>query len=368
MKVLLTGAHFTPAIAVAWELKKVKNIELVYVGRKTTLEGDSTPSKESQILPKLGIKFIPIITGRLQRQFTIFTIPSLLKIPIGIVQALFIIFSEKPDVILSFGGYVAVPIAIIGWFFSIPIIIHEQTLISGLANKISAFFADKVCLSFDSQINGSKQIVTGNPLRKEILNPIKEIPSEYKRIFDCSRNNKLPTILVLGGNQGSHILNIAVEQSLNKLSKIACVIHQTGDSAFGDFERLKSLENENYLVKKWVDSEIGAILAKVDLVISRAGVNTLTELAFFGKPSLVIPFEPLYKNEQVNNARYFEKIGLVKILFQSKLSAQTLIENIKTMIKNLESLTEQAKEAKKVVILDAAKRLALEVILCESTR
>ncbi len=363
MKVLLTGAHFTPAVAVAEELKKIKNVSVVYVGRKTTLEGDNTLSRESQVFPKLGIKFIPIITGRLQRKFTIYTIPSLLKIPIGIIQSIYILFKEKPDVILSFGGYVAVPIVIIGWFFSIPIIIHEQTLVSGLANRLSALFADKICLSFDSPKKNGRTIITGNPLRKEIINPIKNIPSEFNQIFECAKKKNLPTVLVLGGNQGSHSINVVIEQCLNKLSKLACVIHQTGDSAFGDFERLKLLENENYLVKKWIGDEIGGILSKVDFVISRAGANTLNELAFFGKPALIIPFEPLYQDEQVKNAKYFEKLGSVKILPQSKLSAQTLVENIRSSVKNLGSLTSQAENAKKIVISDATKRLALEVVL-----
>jgi len=99
MKVLLTGAHFTPAVAVAEELKKYPNVKLVYVGRKTTLEGDKTTSIESKVLPSLGVRFIPIITGRLQREFTIYTIPSLLKIPIGILQALYIILRERPDLV-----------------------------------------------------------------------------------------------------------------------------------------------------------------------------------------------------------------------------------------------------------------------------
>ena len=147
MKILITGAHFTPALAVIEELRKISGVEVIYVGRSTTLEGDKTWSVESEVLSSKSIKFIPIITGRLQRSFTIYTIPSLLKIPIGLLQALFIFFTEKPDVILSFGGYVAVPTVLIGWLWSIPIIIHEQTLVSGLANEISALFADKICLS-----------------------------------------------------------------------------------------------------------------------------------------------------------------------------------------------------------------------------
>ena len=351
MKILITGAHFTPAVAVIEELKKFKDLEIVYVGRKTTLEGDKSPSQESKVLPAMGIKFIPIIMGRLQRTFTFYTIPSLLKIPIGFIQALYIILSQKPDVILSFGGYVAVPVVIAGWLFSIPIIVHEQTLVSGLANKISSVFADKIAISFERTLK-EKEVLTGNPIRKEILG-VKL--SHFRR--------EKPLILITGGNQGSHIINLAVEQSLDKLTKIASIIHVTGDNKYNDFERLKKLQDEHYLVKKWIGEEWGSVLSKADLVISRAGINTLTELAYLGKPALVIPIPYLYQDEQMKNAKYFENFGLVHVLPQSKLFSESLLENIKIMLKNLDRIKLKAKEAKKVIIPDAAKRLSLETIL-----
>lgn len=363
MKILITGAHFTPALAVVEELKK-KGVKIVYVGRKTTLEGDLTQSQESKILPSLGIKFIPLLTGRLQRSLTIYTPLSLLKIPLGFIQALYIILSEKPNVILSFGGYVAVPMVIAGWLFSVPILVHEQTLISGLANKISAHFADKIALSFmiNHQYDQKPKVVTGNPLRKNILHPDKKLPADYQPIFHTARKEKLPIILITCGNQGSHLINLTVEACLNKLIKMACVIHISGDNKFKDYERLKRLQNEHYLVKEWIGKEYGALLSKVNLVISRAGANTLYELAYLGKPALVIPLPYLYQDEQNKNAKFFEQLGLVKILPQSKLSGNSLLENVKLML-NLDVMSEDIKNAKSVTTAEAAKRLALEVVL-----
>lgn len=352
MKVLITGAHFTPAVAVIEELKKQKDIEIVYVGRKTTQEGDPKLSAESQILPTLGIKFIPLITGRLQRSFTLYTIPSLLKIPIGCIQSIFILAFEKPDVILSFGGYVAVPIVIMGWLFSIPIIVHEQTLVSGLANKISANFADKVALSFPKDKKSPKTIITGNPIRQEILDVR----------LSHSKKEK-PLILITGGNQGSHIINLSAEHLISELTKIAQIIHVTGDNKFQDFEKLQKLSSDSYTVRKWVSEDWGSILKDVDLVISRAGINTLIELAYLGIPALVIPIPYLYGDEQNENARYFKDLGLVEILPQSKLSKNTLLESVKLMLKNLPQLKQNAKSAKNAVIKDAAPRLALETML-----
>src|SRR3989344_7453515 len=288
MRVLLTGTHFTTAAATIPELKKFRDVDLVYVGRRTTREGDATPSVESIELPKLGVKFIHITTGRLQRSFTLYTIPSLLKIPIGFIQAFFIIQKEKPDVVLSFGGYVGVPIVFWAWLLSIPVIIHEQTLVSGLANKISSIFANKIAVSFESDdsFNGEKVILTGNPIRQEIL--------DAKAV---RRRSLLPTILITGGNQGSHVLNIAVEEVLDELTKKAFVIHQAGDSKFKDFERLENRQNERYTVRKFISSDWVNVLSKVDLVIGRAGINTLSELAYLSIPTLVIPVPYLYGDE-----------------------------------------------------------------------
>lgn len=365
MKILITGTHFTPAVAVIEELKKMGDVNIVYVGRKNTLEGDSACSIESQVLPSLGVKFAPIIAGRLQRSFTLYTIPSLLKIPVGFIQALYIILSEKPDIILSFGGYLAVPVVFWGWLWSIPIIIHEQTLVSGLANKISALFADKVCLSFAKNPLTSKEnvILTGNPIRKEITQPKDNLEKEYKSIFNTAKEKNLPVILITGGNQGSHVLNLAVEKVLDKLTKIALIIHATGDNKFHDFDRLEKMQNEYYLVRKWINDEWGAVLAKIDLAVSRAGANTLSELAYLGKPTLVIPIPYLYQDEQNKNAAYFKKLGLVRILPQHELSPESLLFEIATMLKNLAPLTTAAKNAKTAVITGAAKRIALETML-----
>lgn len=360
MKIMITGAHFTPAVATIEEFRKTDGVEVVYVGRRTTQEGDKTESVESRMLPAMGVKFIPIITGRLQRSLTVFTIPSLFKIPIGFLQALFIVSSERPDVILSFGGYVAMPIVIVGWLFSIPIIIHEQVLVSGLANTISSWFADKVAVSFEnSAFKGEKFILTGNPIRQSIVELSKNA---------APGRSKLPTVLVMGGNQGSHIINMALEGCLEELLKMGVVYHQTGDSKYRDFERLEQLRRsgslgklkERYTVKKWIGEEYGVILQEADLVVSRAGINTLTELAFLGKPALLIPIP---NSEQNKNAKYFEGLGLARVLPQSKLSGETLLEKIGTMLKGLGHLKEKAKEAKKVIIPDAAKRLALETML-----
>lgn len=372
MKILITGTHLTPALAVIDLFKNDPDIDLVYIGRFSTMEGDKTKSIESQIFSNLGIKFLPLISGRFQRAFTPYTILSLFKIPIGFIQAMYYLLIEKPDVILSFGGYISVPVVISSWFLSIKIIIHEQTLVSGFAHTISSHFADIIAVSFsEGKLLKNKNIViTGNPIRREVLNPKKKSDDgEIDKVISFSKKEKKPLILITGGNQGSHVINQAILENLDKLTELGFVIHQTGDSKYKDFDKLSPqkifLSNpERYLVRKWIDGkDLGFILKNTDLAISRSGINTMQELAFYGIPTLVIPLPYLPGNEQTVNAKYFEKAGLTSILYQRDLNSENLLLEIKSMLKNIDGLKEKAKCAKNTIIPDADKRLALETII-----
>lgn len=368
MKVLITGSHFTVAQAVIEELKKYPEIEIVYVGRKHTIEGDKTPSVESQVLPELGVKFISINTGRLRRYISIQTFISLFKIPIGFIQAFIILLKEKPDIVVSFGGYVGVPVVISAWLLSIPIIIHEQTLVSGLANTISSLFANKIAVTFDKTYDfpKSKTIVTGNPMRNEIFSPT-NISQSLKSFI--SKKGKLPLILITGGNQGSHSINEVICQSLNDLLEVGFVIHQTGDSEYKDYEKLieqkKSLKkSDNYLVSKWFSaSEMGFIMKHTQIAIARGGMNTLLEFAYFGIPSIIIPLDGIYRDEQNVNAKYFKHLGLADILPQKNLSKQSLLEKITDLLTHYKTKKEMAVNAKRVVVLDSAKILSQEILI-----
>ncbi len=369
MKICITGAHFTPAQATIEELLKNPGIEIIHIGRNHTIEGDKSLSVESQVLPKLGVKFIPIVAGRVRRYLSIRTFTSLLKIPVGFLQTFYILWKEKPSVVLSFGGYVGVPVVINAWLLNIPVIVHEQTLVSGLANRVSNFFADKIAVSFDKDygFRKGKLILTGNPIRKGILEPPK-LSVEMDSFFRQAAKEKKPVVLFTGGNQGAHTINLVVLEALEGLTNIAFVVHQTGDSNFRDFEALeekrKTLKNpERYLPKKWLGEDMGGIFKRVDLVVSRSGANTLFELSYFGVPTLVIPLPLLYKDEQNENALFFKKMGLLEILPQSGLTAKSLAGKIKEMLREKGSLREQAGNARALVIMDAAKRLSQETLL-----
>lgn len=370
MKILLTGTHFTPAQAVIEELIKDKTNKISYIGRATTQEGDSTTSVESAVLPKLGVKFYPVIAGRLQRNLTLYTLPSLLKIPIGFIQSFYFLVKEKPDVVLAFGGYVSVPVVIAAWLLSIKIMVHEQTLVVGLASQICRLFADKVALSFDQgQLLLRNQILSGNPIRSKLLDKNITPSIQVEEFFHQAKKANLPVIFITGGNQGSHLINETIKKMIDPLTKKYLVIHQTGDSKFKDYESLQSIKinlqfRDRYLIKKWFDvSDLGFIFTNIYLSITRAGINTLCELGLFAVPSIVIPIPYIFKDEQSINAQYFHKLGLVEIISQDNLTVDNLFLTMTKITRNYTFYKQKTLDSQLKINVNAAKILAQEVLL-----
>ncbi len=360
MKLLIVaggGGHFAPALAVIEQLPK--DVEVLVVGRKYTFEAEKTESLEYKTAQQLGIAFEPLTTGRLQRRLTPYTFLSLAKIPVGYFQALGIVKQFKPDVVLSFGGYVSVPVAFAAKTLGIPVIIHEQILRAGLANKIVATFAKKVCVSWKESTKffpETKVVVTGNPIRKVQSSKFKV------QSFD----DKFPLIYVTGGSSGAHAINELIEQSLEKLLQKYTIVHQTGDSqTFADFDRLKKKKEElpealqkRYIVTKFVDaSEVFSLMDQAALVISRSGINTVTELLSLGKPCLLIPLPHGQHNEQLTNALFVKQKGIADVATQEELTGEKLYDLITKMFEQIDEYKKHGITSKEEIIPDAAKNI-----------
>lgn len=335
MKVIITGGHISPAISVIES--KPADWEVFFVGRKSSFEGDSAPSLEYQIVKSLGVPFIGLPSARLQRKFTLYTVPSLAKLPYSLGRAVAILRSVKPDVVLGFGGYISFPICLAARLLRIPVVIHEQTLGVGAANKMISKWARMVCVSWPNSkefFPGKNVIHTGNPIRREILEG--ESPA--------SSNRK--TIYITGGSTGSHFINNLVHQSLEKLLKDYTVIHQAGDSRqFDDYEKLEKLKKElpkalsdKYILKKFTQSdEIREILDSAALIIGRAGINTVTELIFLNKPCLLIPLPFSGAGEQLRNALFIKELGLGEVLEQDSATPASFVPKVTRMMDNIGS-------------------------------
>jgi len=370
MKLLIVaggGGHFAPALAVIDAL--AKDWEVMVVGRKYAFEGDKTLSLEYQTAQKLGITFTSLTTGRLQRKFTRHTLQSLVKIPVGFTQAIQILQNYQPDVVLSFGGYVSVPVVLASALLRIPIVVHEQILGAGLANKIAATFARKVCISWEQSrqfFSQDKVVLTGNPIRVIASKAKQSQDNGIATLLSVVRNDEKKIIYITGGSGGAHAINVLIEECLEKLLQKYTLIHQTGDAKeFGDFDRLTKKKDalpsnlkQRYLLTKFVNpSEVGTILERADLIISRSGINTVTELLAFGKPCLLIPLPYGQRNEQLTNALFVKQLGLGEVAQQQTLTGEKLAIVLDTMMHNLEKYTKQSSHAKKLLQADAAQKI-----------
>lgn len=365
-KIFLTGGHYTPAKAVLDELIKLPNWKIYYVGLQHSFEGDRGISYEYLELKNHSqVKFLSITTGRVQRKFTKFTIPALLKVPLGFVQSLIWILRFSPDVILSFGGFVAVPVVLAGWFLDVPIITHEQTTAFGLANKFIQLFAQKVMVSFPSTIpvkNREKWVFTGNPIRKEIEKTNSD--EEIKSLSETKQKLKLHAVYVTGGKHGSHIINLTIASNLEALLKKSVLVVQTGDNQqFKDYEyfekavgKLPASFRKRIIVRKFFDGEvIGSTYRIADLVVGRAGANTIFDLAYLGKPAILIPIPWSSGNEQFKNAKELEYFGGAVILEQDKIDK--LPEIIIDSLDKIETYRRKAIQAKDLVVSDSAAQI-----------
>lgn len=347
--VVMTGGHLAPALAVIEEIRKNTDWEIVWIGREFVMEGEEVPSLEGEIIPKLGIPFYTISAGRLQRKWTPQTIPSLLRIPVGFFQSLLALLKIKPRVIMSFGGYLSLPVAFAGWLLRIPIVTHEQTVVSGLANRTASFLADNILISYQGSsvdFPHHKTILVGNPVRRSILG-VHRKPAKPKLIY------------VTGGNQGSQIINRAVSAILPKILTGFQVVHQTGRLDYKSFlARKKQLKmGRRYRVYANVDpGEVSKILARASLVISRAGANTVAEIAAVGVPAIFIPIPWSERGEQERNARMLERVGLAKIIPQDQLTPKTLLATINNLVENPPNVRQTAK-AKRLVNRKAAEEI-----------
>lgn len=331
MKILLTGGHFSPALAI---IEKLKGEEIIVVGRKFSHEGDKGESFEYNMCMELGVPFRSVRAGRLQRVLTPQTIPSLLRFPVGIIDSLKLLRQEKPDVVVVFGGYIGLAVATAAKMLSIPVVLHEQVQGAGVTARIIDKFASVVCLSFETSRKYFKNkniVMTGNPIRESLR-------SSRSPSFEVEGD----TIYITGGSSGSHAINFAIQQILPDLLKEYTVVHQVGNnSTYKDLEVLSTFSDKlntdlkkKYILKTFFDTpDIGWLMQHAKLIVSRAGANTVTELIAFGAVALLIPLPYGQKNEQLENAKLYKESGLGEYLLQESLTPQLLLDTIHAMIK-----------------------------------
>lgn len=335
MKLLITGGHLSPALALIEELQKTKkDTEIIFVGRKYPLDREQTLSLEYKEIERKKITFVSLEAGRLTRALSVNSFLSLIKVPLGFFQAFFIINKHRPNLIMSFGGYLALPIVFWGYVFRIPVFTHEQTIKPGLANRLIGFFSKKIFVAFEEVKNNfpkNKTYVSGNPVKPSIFK-IEKKPFQIKK--------DRPVIYITGGSLGSHSINLHIKKIITKLLYGYIIIHQVGDTKqYHDYEDLakirsklpKELISRYFLAKHFFDDQIGYVYSLTDLVVGRAGANTFFEFLALKKPALFIPLPWSSGREQQHHAEVFAKAGAGEIFHQIE-SSEKLLRLIYQMI------------------------------------
>lgn len=332
--ILITGGHAgTTSIALIEELIRRENNEkafnIYFVGSNSALEGKNIKPIEEDVLSKMGIKHYKIRAGKLPRKIKKEALLSWFKIPFGFIEAIKVVRKIKPAVTVSFGGYTAFPVVVASAIFRIPVIIHEQTTSIGLANKISAVFANKITLSRESSkkyFPAKKSIVIGNPIMTQVL-----------EVSPKKAKDNPSTVVVIGGSRGSQSINELIKPIIKDIVASGILVHQTGELDYEDFIHFKeSLADDiknNYEVYKTIDPlKMDNIYRQADLIVSRAGANTVAEVMINKRPTIFIPLPFVTQNEQYENAVFASDYLYSTILEQNKTDSQVLGQTIHKML------------------------------------
>lgn len=328
---IFTGGHHSSSLPVALNLKN-RGWNIIWIGHRYSMQGDASDSVEYREVTASGITFYELKAGKF---FGGLSGRKIFQIPFGFVNAMKIlmkIFNTRGirvSGIVSFGGYLALPVIICGWLLGIPGITHEQTTVSGLANRVISVFVKKIALTWPQSSDNfpnNKITVVGLPVRPEITGITR------KPVTDG-----LPVIYFTGGKQGSHLLNSMVFQTLDKLLTGYEIVHQTGgNTVHRDYENALRIKKDlspehsrSYRPEKYLSSEeVAQVLTKASVVVGRAGAHTIYELAFLGIPSVLVPISWSSRNEQNSNADFLVNNNLAVKLSEKELSPDSLLDAI----------------------------------------
>ena len=320
--IVFTGGHHTSALSIAKLLKK-EGFQIAWVGHKYAASNDKNLSGEYQEVTKAKIDFHPLKTGKFYKIKNPF---EFIKIFLGLLQSFFILIKTKPALIISFGGYLSVPVVIAGWGLGIPSLTHEQTVVTGWATKAVSPFVKKILLTHPSSINPrfkNKSTLVGLPLDKSFTASVKKKFSP-------------PLLFITAGKQGSHVVNESIFPLIAELVKKYTIIHQTGsNSQFNDFNRAQRIKNnlpayrQRYQPVRFLfEPQFNRLLKSARVVLSRSGAHTSYKLALLKKPSILIPIPWVSHAEQQKNAQMTTKYAPTIILDQNKLSKELILSSL----------------------------------------
>jgi UDP-N-acetylglucosamine--N-acetylmuramyl-(pentapeptide) pyrophosphoryl-undecaprenol N-acetylglucosamine transferase len=363
-----TGGHTYPALTTIETLRarlapSGTEPELLWVGVSHGLE--------AQVATRAGIPFRAIVTGKLRRspnpRELLRNVADAFRIPFGVLQAITTVGRTRPQVVLSTGGYVSVPIGLAAWLFRVPYLLHEQTLALGLANRILARVATKVLLSHESSVGHlpeklrSKAVVTGNPVRAEVLAGDRQHGLEAFGLDPA-----LPLVLVTGGAAGARQINRMLAPELAGLLRHCQIVHQCGSHGLDEMREVAAgLPPElagRYRVVEFIHGELPDLLAAADLVVARSGAGTVAELTALGKACVLIPYPYSAGGEQRVTARALAGDGAAIMLDGEEATPENLRGAITAVLTDPGRRAALARSAAAHGRPDAAARVVTEIM------
>lgn len=367
MKILFTGGgtggHFYPIIAVAQEINAIAKERKLLTPKLYFIAPDPY---DGELLFENNIIFKKSPAGKLRRYFSIKNFFDFFKTGVGIIKATFQVFFIYPDVIFSKGGYGSFPTVLAARLFHIPIIIHESDSTPGKVNKWAGKFATKIAVSFPEAVEyfpKDRVAYTGNPIRRELFTLATEGAHEFLKL-----ETGVPVILILGGSQGSEMINDLIIEALPELVKKYQVLHQTGSK---NFEQTKTsgnivLENSDFKQRYRPFEYLNTLSLRMaagaaDLIISRGG-STIFEIALWETPSIIIPIAKSGGDHQHKNAFSYARSNAAIVIEEGNLSSNILTAEIGRILESPEIIQNMKEGAKEFAHPDAAHKIAEEII------
>lgn len=325
MKLLITGGHLTPALAtIDWIQQHQPETELLFIGRLESRAG--MKALEAREIAKRHIPFHAFQAPKFALVSAWYWPKKIVEFTIATAKALHIVLVQQPSVVLTFGGYLAVPVVVAAWLARIPVVTHEQTRAVGLANRFIGKLATKVGVAFVASLpffDKEKTTVVGNPLRAAAFAEKLDPPKWFEN------PDRKPLLVITGGSQGSEAINHCIDTILPELTKTWCVVHQRGPQNTAQ----KTANEPNYFSREWLtDRELFWLWRQPEtLGVSRAGANTVIELAVVRVPSVLIPLPFSYQDEQRLNAEWLAEAGGALVLLQNNLTGETLLRTLEQL-------------------------------------
>jgi UDP-N-acetylglucosamine--N-acetylmuramyl-(pentapeptide) pyrophosphoryl-undecaprenol N-acetylglucosamine transferase len=359
-----SGGHVYPTLAVIDALQK----RFIELGMAAQMIRMGPRDGYETLFVNRGVLITPIVAGKVRRYFSLENFIDVPKLFIGFLQALFKLFSIMPDVVFSKGGTGALPVVFAAWCYRIPVAIHESDARPGLTNLASARFAKKVFVSFEraaSHFNPQKTEVVGTPIRSELLAE-KTTKDLAKDALGFSSSH--PLTLILGGSQGSQRINDFILANLMEIIKETQVLHQTGIANLAEAQKLsraalidESFKNR-YQPVGYFDKNLNLALTAADIVIARAGSNTLAEIAMFGIPAVLIPLADAANDHQRTNAYEFAKNGAAIVIEEANLLPGIFLGQLKKILSDDALRAKMAAASAQFFIPNAAEKIAQELL------